>query len=205
MKNENEMRLDDLLDSALAQYGAAEPLHGLEDRVLGRLNGAGARRAWWMWGGVATAVAAAIVVVVLLARPAEQKPAPTAGAQSIPQQNVGSQSAVKQQSAAPVPIRKQPSVVPNANTSASLRPRAQGQPKLRPETAANALPRRDVFPTPMPPTEQERLLARYVRVTPRAEVLAQVNRKPLEFHEDPLSAPADGGGGASPQKAQGTK
>jgi hypothetical protein len=201
MKNENEMRLDELLDSALAQYGAAEPLHGLEDRVLGRLNGAGARRAWWMWGVVAAAVAAAIVVAVLLARPAEQKPAQTAGAQSVPQQAT----------------TKQPVVVAAETKNAGGRPRdpaitaknlpstVQSTTKLRSERAANALPRRDVFPTPMPPTEQELLLARYVRVTPRAEVLAQVNRKPLEFHEDPLSAPADGGGGASPQKAQGTK
>jgi hypothetical protein len=65
------------------------------------------------------------------------------------------------------------------------------------------LPKRAVFPTPAPPTEQERLLARYLRVTPRDEVLAQINRKPLEFHEDPLSAPVTTG--TSPNKAEGTK
>jgi hypothetical protein len=205
MNNDKEKRLDDLLDSALAQYGAAEPLHGLEDRVLGgmeeaRLHRVGARRAWWMWGGVAAAVAAAIVVTVLLARPAEQKPGTAARTQSVPQQ-----TAAKQPAVVAGPTKSTGAKLNAVATAKNLATTVQRTPKVRPEVSANALPRRDVFPTPMPPTEQELLLARYVRVTPHAEVLAQANRKPLEFHDDPLSAPADGGGGASPQKAQGTK
>jgi|GEM_PF-3515435 len=193
MNNENErlkngprdQQLDSLLDSALAQYGAAEPLHGMERRVLGRLREEPARRAWWMWGGAVAAVLAAVVVAVLLARPAEQKAARVATAEKQPE-------VVAPQAVAP----KQKAVMAAQHGD---------QAAKRPETlvASDDLPRGAVFPTPAPPSEQEMLLARYMRVTPRAEVLAQINRKPLDFHEDPL-APV-GGEATSPHKAEGTK
>jgi hypothetical protein len=79
---------------------------------------------------------------------------------------------------------------------------AQMVPAPRPGVSTPALPKRDVFPTPGPPTSEELLLARYLRVTPREEVLAQINRSPLEFHEDPQAAPSTS---TSPQKSEGTK
>ena len=91
----------------------------------------------------------------------------------------------------------------NAVKAVDVKPRNQGIPPMSP-WVMGGMPRRAVFPTPTPPTDQEILLARYVRVTPRDEVLAQANRKPLEFHEDPLSAPT-GGGATSPQKSDGMK
>ena len=45
---------DEILDRGLASYSAAEPLSGLEDRVLARVRGTGVRRAQpWFWGCVA--------------------------------------------------------------------------------------------------------------------------------------------------------
>ncbi len=47
---------DEVLDGALASYSAAEPLAGLDERVLRRVRGAGERRSrvWiWAWAGAA--------------------------------------------------------------------------------------------------------------------------------------------------------
>jgi hypothetical protein len=54
---------DQILDDALAEYREAEPLAGLEDRVLQRLRLQAERRRklWWRWSAI-TAVAAALVV-----------------------------------------------------------------------------------------------------------------------------------------------
>lgn len=207
--NEREKQLDGLLDTALARYGAAEPLHGIEDRVLGRLRGERDRRAWWLWGGAAAAALAAVVVVVLMMRPAENRPAVvTAGKQPevVARHEAAPQPVAPKQSApAETPKREPKAVAANATKPRESGVRNQGVPPVMAQVAMGSLPRRDVFPTPTPPTTQEILLARYVQVTPRDEVLAQATRKPLEFHEDPLSVPVDGGGGTSPQKAQGMK
>ncbi len=54
---------DEVLDRGLASYSAAEPLAGLEERVLGRVRGASVRRVGsWFWGWVA---AACLVLVCL--------------------------------------------------------------------------------------------------------------------------------------------
>jgi len=193
--NSRDQQLDGLLDSALAQYGAVEPLHGMEERVLGRLREEPARRAWWMWGGAAAAVLAAVVVAVLLARPAEQKP--------VRRGTAGRQPEVVSPVPPPAPTQAvHQSTAPK--TEVVVAQHAGGTRKQSgTSVASDDLPRRAVFPTPTPPNEQERLLARYMRVTPREEVLAQINRKPLDFHEDPLD-PA-GGDATSPHKAEGTK
>jgi len=196
--NERGNKLDGLLDSALAQYGAAEPLREIEERVLGRLGEdrlreASASRAWWMWGRVAAAALATLVVAVMLLTPkAEQKPA-TPNANVQPRQVTPKQPATTARVANAQPRNLQPR---------NIQPRNQGQAPVV-MSVMNG-PRRAVFPTPTPPTDQEILLARYMRVTPREEVLAQINRKQLEFYEDPLSAPT-GGGATSPHKADGTK
>ena len=67
-EKDRSKKLDELLDAALASYGAAEPLRGIEERVLNRLRGEEARRPWWMWSAVAAAAAAAVVAVVKIGR-----------------------------------------------------------------------------------------------------------------------------------------
>jgi hypothetical protein len=51
--------LDQMLDDALAEYREAEPLAGLEDRVLMRVKSQAerARRPWWQWNAIAAAAA----------------------------------------------------------------------------------------------------------------------------------------------------
>jgi len=67
--NQNEAEFDNLLDQALVEYRDAEPLAGLEDRVLQRLgtNRKSRRVAWFRWS---LAVCAAVVVAVVWLQPA---------------------------------------------------------------------------------------------------------------------------------------
>jgi hypothetical protein len=61
--NDHE-QLDKILDAALSEYRGAEPLAGLEDRVLQRLRLQPERRlvSWSKWGAIA--VCAALVLIV---------------------------------------------------------------------------------------------------------------------------------------------
>ena len=61
----NHDQFDELLDHALTEYRDAEPLSGLEDRVLQRLQTqpVDRRRTWWMWGAIATCAALVLVGV----------------------------------------------------------------------------------------------------------------------------------------------
>jgi hypothetical protein len=185
-----EKRLDEMLDAALAEYGAVEPLRGLEERVLGRLRGAETRRRWWIWGAVATAAVAVTIGAVLLGRPAERS-APAV----VEKQPAVTAPKPAQPSA---PVAPQPTVARAPARHAAVAAQMARAPQFGVSTPA--LPKRDVFPTPGPPTSEELLLAHYLRVTPREEVLAQINRPALEFHEDPQAAPS-----TSPQKSDGTK
>ncbi len=69
-------------------------------------------------------------------------------------------------------------------------------------TQQTKLPRRDVFPTPTPPSMEEILLARHVRTAPSDVVLAEAEREPLKFHYDDVPVPATHAG---PEKQDSTK
>jgi hypothetical protein len=44
MKNDDRDELDDVIDGALPAYSSADPMEGLENRVLHRVQAAGAAR-----------------------------------------------------------------------------------------------------------------------------------------------------------------
>jgi hypothetical protein len=71
MGNEHQVDIDRLLDEALARYSTAEPLAGLEQRVLQRVQVSGGRlgTVWWKLA-LAVSVAAAAFAVVLWMRTA---------------------------------------------------------------------------------------------------------------------------------------
>jgi hypothetical protein len=72
---EDSDELDRVIDGALAGYSGAEPLAGLEERVLNRVRAVNAgRRGRIMWA-FALAAVAAVVVAVIAERP-PQAPAP---------------------------------------------------------------------------------------------------------------------------------
>src|SRR4051812_23921312 len=68
--------LDNLIDGALAQYASAEPLAGIEQRVLDRVHLAESRRRRWRWTLVLAAPAVAAALLVVLAP--QHKPEPVA-------------------------------------------------------------------------------------------------------------------------------
>jgi hypothetical protein len=60
-------RLDDWLDQALAEYGAAEPRPGIEARTVAILRDRMRQRPWWQrWSGAVWVPTAALTFVLLL-------------------------------------------------------------------------------------------------------------------------------------------
>ena len=205
MNNDKEKRLDEILDAALAEYGNAEPLHGLEDRVLARLQAEPARRPWWVWGAVAAGAAAVAIAAALMMRPAEPKPAPVTATQQppsvvTPKQETPAIAAQQAQHHEAAPTQRHAPPV----TTARVRPQppAGGQPPIVLQVMQTKLPRRDVFPTPTAPSMDEILLARHVHLTPSDVVLAEAEREPLKFHYDDVPVPATHAG---PEKQDSTK
>jgi hypothetical protein len=158
-----DRRIDEMLDSLLANYSSAEPRPGLETRILANLREAEkkAPQGWWnfkwLWAGV---VAGAIIVATVLISGRHRTAPPT---------NV----IVKKSPPAP-----QPEIQPRApiarHETARIHRHKPSTPLTRPQDTTLALSQRPaVFPTPTPLSEQEQLLLRYYAGTPREEVIAQ--------------------------------
>jgi hypothetical protein len=166
---EKDKQMDEMLDSMLANYSSAEPRPGMETRILASVRDAEQRkpaRPSWMFKGLwaAAAVAAAIIVVVVF----------IGGRQNVKQPPV----VVK---TAPTPVQPhapQPSL-PETVTVHPERHRLReavtpGVESTRLESASLPPGRRpEVFPSPTPLSEQERLLLSYLTSTPREEIVAQ--------------------------------
>jgi hypothetical protein len=136
MGSEKRDELDRLIDSVLVGYVDAEPLAGLEQRVLERVRLAhvGRRsRVWWGWTLAAVATAAAVLVIAERPRPVR----PLVG-----------------QSFRPAELLPR---APAQNLRQAERPAPQKQ-KARNLATQNRLPKRDQFPTPAPLTAEERAL-----------------------------------------------
>lgn len=166
---EKDRQLDQLLDSALAQYSAVEPRPGLETRILARIadsRSAASTRAGvlrWLWTGAAAAALAAIILFSFFSRPATRSRQLPNTVQTQPQPQ-----RVFPTSVAQVPHEhKQP-----RQTGAAQRRSAA----VRQADAVGV--RQKVFPTPVALSEQEALLLRYLSHTPREELLAQAHPDP---------------------------
>lgn len=160
---EKDKRMDEMLDSLLANYSSAEPRPGLENRILANLRDAEEKEAahgWWnfkwLWvGGVAAAIIVAAVLISGQHRVAPPTNVVIRTSQPAPQEGI--------QSHAPA-VR---------NETVRIRPR-KSLAHTRPQNATLALSERPaVFPTPTPLSEQEKLLLSYLAGTPREEVVAQ--------------------------------
>lgn len=150
--------VEDLLDASLERYGSVTPRPGLEARVLANVRAAQEHHSWFVWAGwlAAGAVAALIVVGVfnLANRRARLIQPPT----------------VATGHTAPQTVASVPPVEPAGESRRSRQVAKERTPRTVTQTARQET-RLDVFPSPQPPTEQEKLLANYVRQTP-AEVLS---------------------------------
>lgn len=163
MANEKQDEVDRVLDAALAKYAAAEPMAGLEQRVLATLRAERAQipdRAWWRWS-IAGALAAAVILALTLALRSGRTPHPV----------VANHPASTTPSTALGPSLSPTQIVSNPRSARSLKSR-RSYPLVA--TAGHGemdSPRLDQFPSPQPLNEQERALARYVSDFPQEATL----------------------------------
>ncbi len=148
-----EREIDQWLESALSQYGKAEPRSGLESRVLANLRAernriASARRWWWALG---TAVALAVVVAAVWVgeRGRERNAASTAGT-----------STTIHREKASVPIPPEPA----AQVTHPAREVTQRRPANRPfhDLAVARTPKLEQFPSRRNLSEGDLLMVRYL-------------------------------------------
>lgn len=154
--------LESVLDAALGRYTAVEPRAGLEQRVLANLRAERIRvaeHAWWRWrwaGALATIVAVAVALAWK-----SGKPSPPLVANS-----------------ASVTIKSPVTVGTHVASVDGDAPRPHGHsvrytPRrpLQAQSAAAAIPRLDVFPSPQPLSEQEKIMASYLAEYPEHAAL----------------------------------
>lgn len=151
MKNDDRDRLDAVIDGALPGYSSAEPLEGLEDRVLERVHSSGSRIRWpYRWG-----FALAALLIAGIALWIGWNPGPRA-------------TNTRREVAAFVPPPPAPTPEP-----------APAPRKAKPKRRPNALPKEDRFPAPAPMTDEERALAVWAAREPAEaeQVLADLRKR----------------------------
>jgi len=153
--------LDRDLDAALAKYAAVEPRPGLEDRILANLRTEQTRvaeRTWWRWG-LAGVLAAAVAIVELALAWRSGKLGPVV------------QTPTTQQRPIEAPAPAVETFAHDKVQHAPVQRRGRRAASIE-VTAAN--PKLEVFPSPQPMSEQERLLTNYVaQHSDRAAVIAE--------------------------------
>jgi hypothetical protein len=165
---QKDKQLDALLDSVLARYSAEEPRPGLETRIVSNLREAGTRatsswwRTQWIWAGAAATGVVAVIVFLLLSsrQPRPQEP------------EVVRSNAPSQPHQPPTQPRVQ---LQHRDVTETVR-RSGGTVRMQARVATDL--RKEVFPTPVPLTDQERLLLGYLSRTPREELVAQSHPDP---------------------------
>ena len=161
METYGKDRLDRWFDSALQQYGRAEPRTGLEARILANLEsseqaGAGRRSRWAL---VPVAATASIAVALWV--------------------GIGTQHSTKQPIAASSSTGNPKSTAARENHPAAAVPRTVAHHAdkhvLKRTTKVAKEPKLEQFPSPRPLTEQERFLKQYVEKFPdEAMLIAKV-------------------------------
>ncbi len=169
-EQEKDKNLDQLLDSLLSSYSDVGPRPGLETRVIAKLRDhAGRSNSWnwnwtWIWSGTAATALAALVFIIGLESPVEP-----------PQQRVVQADWSLLHHFTPVVVE-----VARVNKK-RVQPRIESIVSV---AAADTRP--EVFPTPSPLSDQEKLMLRYLAHTTKQEIIAQSHPdKPLET-EEPL-------------------
>src|SRR6185437_9502628 len=138
--NDQHKHLDAWIEHALSTYSAAEPVQGLEERVLRRINGDRGWRARPWRGWLRFAVAAAAVLVIGLLDDVWQKP----------MSQPGKTVQVLQTGPAAVPA----SSAPRRREHVAQRPRVEAIVPVAKRVRAHAetLTKKQIFPTPTPMT-----------------------------------------------------
>jgi hypothetical protein len=177
MSHENDRKLDEMLDAMLSAYSAAQPRPGVEARILANVQEqAGKSTRWgfrWTWA-VAALATAVLIIAVYISRHLTQPVEPQVAAR--PQQPKES---------APVSQEK-PLTTPQVTASVPSARHSRRQNVRATRAAADQViaVKQDVFPSPSPLSEQEKLLLRYLTRTPREELIAQSRPDPPEEVDD---------------------
>jgi hypothetical protein len=181
-REERERLVDNVLDRALGPQ-MVEPRDQLEERILANLPAEPHERPWWQWMWIPALAAATVLAIVIGARVMHRETPPPQRANKT-LASPTHQAAVKPESPVVRQVRQQPVISKRAS-----------HPKTEVAVAkVPNLPRQDVFPAPVPLTEQERLLLALVRgQRPQAELLAaeqQVQRERVQKYFETGEVPA---------------
>ncbi len=177
----NDRKFDELLDGILQEDAYAEPIAGLEDRILTRMASPPERRFSWrfmMWG-----VGAAIPVCLALAFALNHHPAPRLD----PPMMAHHQTAP----APPTPI--EPAAPRTKSTLAphNAKPLPVADAAAPTTEQAEALPKLDVFPTPTEAEEPVRALAALAAVRQAPPLPAgQPDKLPAKIVVEPITIAA---------------
>jgi len=165
--------LDSRIEAALKEYGAAEPRFGLEERILANLRTESARSVGWNWRNwtAIAALAIAMVLVVIVLTWNLGKPTAATVAHHL-------STALPKVAGTQVPSNSKSS---NEIPTSPVRKKRFGSAAHRGETEHAAAPKLDVFPSPLPLSEQEKMLASYVAKYPKeAALVAEARTEALQ-------------------------
>ena len=183
-----------LVDQALARALAPksiEPRDGLEDRLLANLAAQPQRRPWWRRMWVPALVAAAIIALLIGAR-LLRMPAP---------HGIESKNAPQLQQQAPAVTNVPAEQSQKTSLAKKETPRRTRRlaPHVQLASTSVSLPKQSVFPTPVPPTAEERLLLALVHRRPQqAQRIAaeqEADRQQIQKYLDSGSASGEPGTG----------
>ncbi len=182
MQDERDRFTDDLLDAALARHLSADPPAGMENRIVARLRAEPVRSSRFSLGAWArrsypVAVAAAVIVAMLVVYQTRSGRHGDAGHST----NPFGKANVKAGNIKPVlPDAGSSGAISSTPAAIARVSRPSRQVKRRRadvQSVAESWARPPQFPTPAPLSEEERLLLRYVRETPREVLRASIERE----------------------------
>jgi hypothetical protein len=183
----NDHQFDELLDHALIEYRDAEPLSGMEDRVLQRLQSQPVERrnVRWIWGAIAACAALILIGVWIGVENSTTPHLPTAGKYGSPATTPHLPTDGKYGPPAEMATARaaeQPNLTPTPPKAGGVR---HPTPIARAEAPTRTATTNPQFPTPAPLTEEEHALLAMLHANPDALP------KPRENSDDTAIAPLE--------------
>jgi hypothetical protein len=187
---------DSILDEALSVYRDAEPLAGLEDRVLQRRQRQREqRRTLWWRSAFAAATMSVLTIAWLALHPYGKSPARHEQATASRREPLQAESSRASANLPAAPVRSQYGSAQPAHQARNVTPNTA--PRMMPaeERSAIATPSDTPFPSPSPLTPQERSLLAIAKADPhvlqnRSATISELTIAPIDIQ--PLANEASG-------------
>jgi hypothetical protein len=167
-------RLDHDLDAALANYAAVEPRAGIEQRILANLHAQQKQalvHSWWRWPAIGTLLLVVFTIALLVAwrftRPSQNFSVHHLPTVTLPVTGTQIASNIK----------------PGGNGPGAPAMRKRQSHTHHPENENASAPKLDVFPSPQPLSEQEKMLIAYV-AQHRQQAVLIARARMAELKED---------------------